>query len=91
MEENTLRNSLILTKDEQEKKYKKAVELNFDYEKNSTKFMEEEGKIDTFKDSLAETLYNCENVNFLKKNFVKSLISKQKIRFTNQMFDLDLM
>jgi hypothetical protein len=91
MEENTLRNSLILTKDEQEKKYKKAVELNFDYEKNSTKFMEEEGKIDTFKDSLAEKLYNCENVNFLKKNFVKSLVSKQKIRFTNQMFDLDLM
>jgi hypothetical protein len=92
MEETSLRSSLLNTKNDDEKKYLRAVELNFDYEKNHPELINEEKfSLEKFPDNLAEKFHNCEKVSIFKKNFIKGLVSKKKIRFTNNQFDLDLM
>ena len=93
MEETSLRSSLVNTKSDEEKKYIKAVNLNFDYQKNHLELInfEKLNLLEKFSDNLVDKLYNCEKVSIFKKNFIKGLVSKKKIRFTNNLFDLDLM
>jgi hypothetical protein len=89
MEENNLRKSLIFNKDEYDIKYQTALNKQFDYEKNtlpdSPKYI-----IDKFPDELVDPFYKCEPVKCYKRNWIKTLVSKKKIRLINQDFDLDL-
>jgi hypothetical protein len=89
MEENNLRKSLIFNKDEVDSKYQLALNKQFDYEKNtlpdSFKY-----QIEEFPDELVDPFYKCEPVSCHKRNWIKSLVSKRKIRLINSDFDLDL-
>lgn len=89
MVENSMRISLLQSKNENEKKYKDLIEKEFDYEKNT--FVENEKyNCEKFNDKLVDKFYKCEPVNCFKTNFIKKLVSKQKIRFISKDFDLDL-
>ncbi len=85
--EKTLRQSLLAVKDEIDKKYEKKLELKFDYEINNYN----SGDIEDIGDALVERFYKCEQINILKRKWVKKLVSKNKIRLVNTDFDLDLM
>jgi len=47
--------------------------------------------LNNYFDELAPRFYKCEPIFFYKKNFLKKMISKKKIRLINSEFDLDLM
>jgi hypothetical protein len=85
--EKTLRQSLLAVKDEIDKKYEKKLELKYDYEINNYN----SGEIEDIGDALVERLYKCENINILKRKWIKKLVSKNKIRLVNSEYDLDLM
>ena len=97
--------TLLMSNDKSDK-YKEVLNLKFDYEVNNYTLCEKDcnnlrilkknnektsiiGK-DHFDDEIVEKFYRCKNISFYKKNWLKSLISKNKIRFTNNKFDLDL-
>ncbi len=89
MEEINFRKSLLINNDEFDSNYKEALKKDFDYEKNSLP-QSEKYEIDKFPDDLVEPFHKCEPVSFLKRNYLKSLVSKKKIRLINPDFDLDL-
>ena len=90
MDENKLKDNLINSRDETHKRYNNSIQLDYDYEKNSNIDNEDFNK-ESFNDSLADKFYRCEQVTCFKKNFLKRLVSKKKIRLINNNFDLDLM
>ena len=89
-----------------EAKYIEKLNLKFDYEVNYYSLDEKDPKnlslvrtnnekvkfFDNhkFNDEIVEKFYRCKDISILKKNCLKSFISKQKIRFRNNKFDLDL-
>lgn len=90
MEENNLRKSLIFNKDFWDPKYNLALTKQFDYEKNNMPIIEK-FQLEKFNDELVEPFYKCEKISCYRRNWIKSLISKKKIRFLTKDFDLDLM
>ena len=105
MNKNVLSEKLILEKN-LDPKYNEKMNLKFDYEinkytlddkdlKNSTILTKSNEKvtflnIQKFNDEIVEKFYRCKEISCLKKSCLKSIISKQKIRFRNNKFDLDL-
>ena len=89
MEENNLRKSLIFNKDAVDSKYTSALNKQFDYEKNAQPEIEKYA-IEHFEDSLADRFFKSEPTSCLKRNWLKCLVSKKKIRLVNNQFDLDL-
>jgi hypothetical protein len=79
--------SLLLSKEDIDKKYNNKLNFTFDYEINNYNLQE----IEYLNDQLAEKFYKCETVNVLKRKWMKKLVSKNKIRLVNKQFDLDLM
>ena len=89
-----------------DKKYIEILNLKFDYEVNNYSLDEKDSKNislikknydkvkffdnEKFHDEIVEKFYRCKKISIFRKNCLKSLISKQKIRFTNNKFDLDL-
>ncbi len=89
MEEKSMKISLLKSRDEADYKYKDLINKDFDYEKNVYKENENINS-NKFDDSLASRYYLCENICFMKRNLIKGLVSKKKIRMINKDFDLDL-
>lgn len=92
---NILQDSFIKSKDPQEIKYKKYADYEFDYEINTYDLEKEEEnsmfKIEKFPDELAPKFYKCEKINVLNRKWIKTIVSRNKIRLVNSKFDLDLM
>jgi hypothetical protein len=86
--EKSKRESLLQTKDEIEKKYAAKLNYEFDYEIN--KNTKSEGN-DALNDEFVDRFYKCEDISLLKRQWIKKLVSKNKIRLVNNEFDLDLM
>ena len=70
-------------------KYKNALNKQFDYEKNDLPDADKY-QIEKFSDKLVEPFHKCQPISCYKRNWVKSLVSKKKIRLINNDFDLDL-
>ncbi len=85
--EKVSRQSLLILKDEIDKKYDKKLEMKFDYEISNYN----SAGVDDIDDSLIQRFYKCEDINTLKRKWIKKLVSKNKIRLVNSEFDLDLM
>ena len=85
--EKVSRQSLLVIKDEIDKKYDKKLEMKFDYEISNYNSAD----IEDIGDGLVERFYKCEDINILKRKLIKKLVSKNKIRLVNSEFDLDLM
>lgn len=99
-------NEKLLVQSGMDNKYTEKIKLKFDYEinnyilddkdpksmtmlrKNNEKvaFLENEKIID----ELVEKYFRCKSISFYRKNCLKSFVSKQKVRFQNNKFDLDL-
>jgi hypothetical protein len=85
--EKSKRESLLTTKTEVEIKYAGKLDLQFDYEINKTKLDD----MKDLNDEFVDRFYKCETINFFRRQWVKKLVSKNKIRLVNNEFDLDLM
>lgn len=99
-------NEKLLVQNTTDSKYTEKLKLKFDYEVNNYIFDDKDNKFMTllkknnekvtcldnekFTDELVEKFYRCKSISFIRKSCLKSVISKQKIRFRNNKFDLDL-
>jgi hypothetical protein len=97
----------LLVQQKPDQRYHDKINLKFDYEVNNYSLDEKDPKqtfllnknnekqtfldSERFHDEIVEKFYRCKEISFAKKNWLKSIISKQKIRFRNNKFDLDLM
>jgi hypothetical protein len=95
MDKKELRESFIKQTNTLNKIYHKVIDLEYDYEVNSyvengMDNSQNDNIKDKFCDELAPRFYKCEDVKFFKKKWIKSLVSKNKIRFINSKYDLDL-
>ena len=73
---------------DQKKKISENENNNTEYNNINNKLL---NNLENFSDEFAPRFYKCENVFCLKKKYIKSIISKNKIRLINKDFDLDLM
>ena len=96
----------LLVQQAKDLRYNDKIKLKFDYEINNYIFDDKDHKNNTLltknnekigflenekiNDELVEKFYRCKNISFLRKSCIKSLVSKQKVRFRNNKFDLDL-
>ncbi len=99
---NELKETLIPSQSKYEVEYKEKFALAFDYEINnlsgnvddifSFKVGEKQINLTTNKfDEIVEKYYRCKILPCYRRNWIKGMVSKNTIRFTNMKFDLDLM
>lgn len=86
-----MRESLIKCNSDMNKLYSKLSVYQFDYEVNTYQENGTEERNDVFCDDLAPRFYKCEKIGFFQRKWLKSLVSKNKIRLINKQYDLDLM
>lgn len=89
--EKGYRESLVTSCNAFNKKYSVQSNYEFDYEIN---YYKENGNIDeneSFCDELVPRFYKCEPIKFYRKNWIKGIVSKNKIRLINKRYDLDMM
>jgi hypothetical protein len=90
MDKNSLRESFVKFSNSVDKKYKEALEYEYDYERDPIK-EENLNELSRFPDEFAPRFYKCEDIGICRKKWMKGLVSKNKIRLINRDYDLDLM
>jgi hypothetical protein len=84
--EKSKRESLLATKSEIEIKYAGKLDLQFDYE-----VCQKGESVNEVGDEFVDRFFKCETISYFRRQWIKKLVSKNKIRLVNNDFDLDLM